>query len=156
VADAELDAVTDAALLGLRAFVMLAERSLQAAGQPVTLTQYRTLAALAAGGPQSPGMLASRLGVGPSTVTRMCDRLVRSGLIRRRADRNDRRGVRIALTEAGRSVVDEVSRRRRVELAAVLRRLPRGQRAQLREALSAFAAAAGDGEEPSWPPGRFG
>src|ERR1700758_166207 len=61
----------------------LAARSLAAAGDEVTLPQYRALVVLAARGPQGTAELAAVLAVTPSTVTRMCDQLVRQGLIRR-------------------------------------------------------------------------
>ena len=40
-------------------------------------------------------------------MTNRLDRLERAGLVERRPDPNDRRGKLIALTEAGRRVIDE-------------------------------------------------
>ncbi|HZU77174.1 MAG TPA: MarR family transcriptional regulator, partial [Dehalococcoidia bacterium] len=47
------------------------------------------------------GVLAARLGVSPSTVTGLVDRLAARGFVRRHEDREDRRLVRNVLTEEG-------------------------------------------------------
>src|SRR6516162_2599779 len=85
------------------------------------LAASRALVAVAARGPQGTAELAAVLAVNPSTATRMCDRLVRKGLVRRHRQAGDRRSVRIALTAPGRDLVAEVTRRRRAELARLLR-----------------------------------
>src|ERR1700758_5540342 len=77
------DELVDTVLAASRALVAVAARSLAAAGDEVTLPQYRALVVLAARGPQGTAELAAALAVNPSTVTRMCDRLVRRGLVRR-------------------------------------------------------------------------
>ena len=85
-----------------------------------------------------------------STAGRMCDRLVRKGLMQRRRESADRRAVRISLTKAGRDLVDEVTRRRRSEIARILRRMPVADRGPVRVALRAFADAAGEVPEQAW------
>ena len=104
------DELVDTVLAASRALVAVAARSLAAAGDEVTLPQYRALVVLAARGPQGTAELAAALAVNPSTATRMCDRLVRKGLIRRHRQPGDRRAIRIALTAPGRDLVAEVSR----------------------------------------------
>jgi DNA-binding MarR family transcriptional regulator len=145
VADDEL---VDTVLAASRALVAVAARSLAAAGDEVTLPQYRALVVLAARGPQGTAELAAALAVTPSTVTRLCDRLVRKGLVRRHRQAGDRRSVRIALTGAGRHLVAEVSRRRRAELARLLGALPPDQHEPVIAAFRAFAAAAGELPQP--------
>ena len=145
VADDEL---VDTVLAASRALVAVAARSLAAAGDEVTLPQYRALVVLAARGPQGTAELAAALAVNPSTATRMCDRLVRKGLIRRHRQPGDRRSVRIALTAPGRDLVAEVSRRRRAELARLLKALPPEEHEPVIAAFRAFAAAAGELPQP--------
>jgi DNA-binding MarR family transcriptional regulator len=99
---------------------------------------------LAARGPQGTAELAAALAVNPSTATRMCDRLVRKGLVRRHRQAGDRRAVRIALTAAGRDLVAEVTRRRRAELARLLQALPPAEHQPVIAAFRAFAAVAGE------------
>lgn len=140
----ELDRVTDSALVALRAFVAVAVRALDAAGVSLTIPQYRALAVLSVNGPQTAGRLAGLLGVDPSTVTRMCDRLARQRLIRRRTDPADRRSVTVELTPTGEQVIEDVTHHRRIELAKILRAIPAARRKLLVEVLEQFATAAGE------------
>jgi DNA-binding MarR family transcriptional regulator len=142
------DELVDTVLAASRALVAVAARSLSSAGDEVTLPQYRALVVLAARGPQGTAELAAELAVNPSTVTRMCDRLVRKGLVRRHRPAGDRRSVRIALTAPGRDLVAEVTRRRRAELARLLEALPPDQHEPVIAAFRAFAAAAGELPQP--------
>src|SRR5271154_4805093 len=142
------DELVDTVLAASRALVAVAARSLAAAGDEVTLPQYRALVVLAAAGPQGMAELAAALAVNPSTATRLCDRLGRKGLARRHRRAGDRRLVRIALTAAGRDLVAEVTRRRRAELARLLGALPPGQHEPVIAAFRAFAAAAGELPQP--------
>ncbi len=144
------DDLVDAVLGASRALVAVAARSLADLAEDVTLPQYRALVELAARGPQRLADLAAALGVDRSTATRMCDRLVRKQLVQRRRISTDRRGVRISLTPAGRALVEEVTRRRRVEIAQILRRMPRADRASALRALRVFADAAGEVPEQDW------
>jgi DNA-binding MarR family transcriptional regulator len=142
--------VVDALLSASRALVGLAARSLAGLDADVTLPQFRTLVVLAARGPQRAVEVAAELGVNPSTGTRMCDRLVRKGLIRRTRTATDRRGVRLTLTPAGRDLVDEVTRRRREELARIVAAIPTSGHAALVRALRAFTAASGELRDDEW------
>jgi len=54
----------------------------------------------------SPGSLVQQTLVTSGTMTNRVDRLERRGLVRRSPDPSDRRGVIVALTPAGRTVVD--------------------------------------------------
>jgi DNA-binding MarR family transcriptional regulator len=140
----------DAVLGASRALVAVAARSLSGEAEDVTLAQYRMLVELAARGPQRVADLATVLEVESSTVTRMCDRLVRKRLVARRRISQDRRAVRVALTADGRRLVAEVSRRRRREIGQILARMPALDRATVRRALRAFADAAGAVPEQDW------
>ena len=93
--------VTEAIIQASRAMVAIAVRSLGEGTEDVTLPQYRTLVVLTYGRRRLAD-LAEDLAVSPSTATRMCDRLVRKGLISRGRDEIDRREVNLDLTAAGR------------------------------------------------------
>jgi DNA-binding MarR family transcriptional regulator len=121
--------------------------------EDVTLTQYRSLVVLASRGPQGIASLAEALGVTPPTASRLCGRLVRKGLVRRRTDRNDRRQVRVALTEAGRRLVDVVTERRRREIADLLSAVPEDARRSVAAGLQLLADAAGEVPEQDWSTG---
>lgn len=71
--------------------------------------QWDVLAALRrAGDPfeMSPGQLGAATMVTSGTMTNRVDRLVEQGLVVRRPDPGDRRGVRVRLTDEGRARVD--------------------------------------------------
>jgi DNA-binding MarR family transcriptional regulator len=149
----EQEAVVDAVLSASRVLVAVAARSLADAGEEVTLTQYRSLVVLASRGPQSMAALAEAVAVTPATASRMCDRLVKKGLVRRRSDRHDRRAVRLALTESGRDLVDAVSARRRREIAELLEGIAPETQQSVVSALTHLAQSAGEVPEQSWSTG---
>jgi DNA-binding MarR family transcriptional regulator len=147
------EAVVDAVLTASRTLIAVAERSLGAAAEETTLAQYRALVVLASRGPQRLVDLARALAVTPPTAGRMCDRLLRKGLIRRHRARADRREVLVSVTSAGREVVDHATAQRRELLAEILGRLPARQQAAVAAALEAFAEAAGEVPDSQWPAG---
>ena len=145
------ESAVDAVLTASRTMIAVATMSLGTAAEETTIAQYRALVVLASRGPQRQVDLAAALGVTPSTAGRMCDRLVRKGLIRRHRTRADRRAVQVSITAAGRDVVDQATARRRALIAAILGRLPAGQQAAVADALRAFAEAAGEIPDSRWP-----
>ncbi len=147
------DAIVDAVLTASRAFVAVAARSLGDVAEEVTLTQYRTLVVLASRGPQSLVELADAVAVTPPTATRMCDRLIKKGLILRRQDRGDRRLVRLTLADKGRHLVDEVTTRRRKEIVRLVQAVPPDQRAAMVDSLQRLSAAAGEVPDQDWSAG---
>jgi DNA-binding MarR family transcriptional regulator len=147
------DRDVDAVLAGSRAMIAVAVRSLSAVAEDITIAQYRTLVVLASRGPQKLADLAEQLAVSPSTAGRMCDRLVRRELVARQRADDDRRVVRISLTPAGRRIVDEATKQRRVYLAAVLAELVPERRREVAAAFRAFAGAAGEIPDEEWPQG---
>jgi DNA-binding MarR family transcriptional regulator len=149
----EPDSMVDAVLSASRVLVAIAARSLADAGEDVTLTQYRSLVVLASRGPQTIADLAELLAVTPPTASRLCERLVKKGLIRRRAGQHDRRQVRIALTATGRELIDAVTVRRRREIAELMSSIrPEAQRSVV-AALTQLAEVAGEVPEQDWSAG---
>ncbi len=147
------DSVLDAVLTASRVLVAMAARSLADTGEEVTLTQYRSLVVLASRGPQGVASLAEAVAVTPPTASRLVDRLVRKGLVRRRADQHDRRQVRIGLTEAGRALVDQVTERRRAEMTELLTSIPLEIKEPMADGLRLLAEAAGEVPEQDWSAG---
>ncbi len=142
--------VVDAVLRASRVLVSVAVRSLAAADHDVTLPQYRALVVLASRGPQRPTELAEALALHPSTITRLCDRLVTKRLVHRAESATNRREVSIRLTPAGRRLVDAVTERRRAEIADIVARVPAGERATMVHALHALGEAAGEPADAAW------
>jgi DNA-binding MarR family transcriptional regulator len=86
----------------------------------------------------------------------MCDRLVRKRLITRTRDEVDRREVDLALTNAGRSLVDEVAHRRKSELRKLVADVPKEERDRLIVALRSVADAVGEVPDADWTLGWSG
>jgi DNA-binding MarR family transcriptional regulator len=139
-----------ALMVASRAFVGVTARSLAGTDAEVTLTQFRTLMVLAMRGAQRPADISAELNVVPSTGTRMCERLVRKGLVRRRRIPTDRRVVRLELTPTGRDLVEGVVRRRRAELTAIVDATAACWTPAVTAALLAFAEATGEVPEHHW------
>ncbi|MFG2622627.1 MarR family winged helix-turn-helix transcriptional regulator [Streptomyces sp. NPDC048507] len=154
----DADAVIRALYAASQVLVAVSARSLAAAGAKVTLAQFRMLVVLATRGAAKLVALAEAMGVNPSTAMRMVDRLIAVGLADRRPNPDDRRETILTVTRGGLRLVEEVTARRREEIAAIAARIEPGERSALLGALSAFGAAgagpvAPEGEEPLFPLG---
>jgi DNA-binding MarR family transcriptional regulator len=86
--------------------------------------------------------LAGELKMLLSSASRLCDRLVASGMVERVPGRADRREIALYLTSSSRQLLDELRRTRRQMLTAVLEKMSAGGRAALIRGLTEFAAAA--------------
>ncbi len=144
------DDLVEALLAAGRAMVAIAARSLADLAFEVTLPQFRALVVLASRGPQRVVDISAELGVNPSTATRMCDRLVLKKLVRRYRSTSDRREVRLTLTASGTRLVQEVSARRRVELARLVESMPQSWVRPLTAALKSLSESVGELPESEW------
>src|SRR5664279_722607 len=127
----DITEATEKLVLASRALVAIAARSIALAEESVTLTQFRSLVVLATRGPITSVELAEHLGTAPSSVTRLCDRLLSKGVIGRAEDPTDRRIRLLELTPVGRQLVNDVTDARRAEIRRVVERLSKRERAQL-------------------------
>ncbi|WP_019180776.1 MarR family winged helix-turn-helix transcriptional regulator [Microbacterium yannicii] len=105
--------------------------------------QFAVLAALWVHGPHTLGELADRERVSAPSMNRTVNCLQEPGYITRSADENDGRKVVIALTESGRSVVDETARRRDAWVEAALADLAPDERETLAAAAAIMERMAG-------------
>ncbi|BDD75887.1 MarR family winged helix-turn-helix transcriptional regulator [Streptomyces violaceoruber] len=144
----DVDAVTREVLTASRLLVAVSARSLSAVEERVTLPQFRMLVVLSARGATKLVALADLLHVAPSTAMRMVDRLIAAGLADRQVNPDNRRETLLRLTAEGRRTVEEVTARRRTEIAVIVERLSPEKRRVLIDALAAFNEA---GAEPSAP-----
>jgi DNA-binding MarR family transcriptional regulator len=85
----------------------------------LSLRQYAALSGIRQGA-SSPGELARLWQVTPAVITGVIDRLERRELVRREPDPNDRRRLRLALTDTGLAASALVERALTEELAAQL------------------------------------
>jgi DNA-binding MarR family transcriptional regulator len=148
----------EALLRASRVLVGIAARSLADVDE-VTLPQFRALVVVSARPVTTMSDLADALAVHATTATRLCDRLVDKRLLRRSPSADDRRATELSLTASGRRLVDRVTTRRRRDLDEIATRLPPGAVEAVRDALMAFAEAAGEPGDPridlfGWADGR--
>jgi DNA-binding MarR family transcriptional regulator len=148
-AAADVQDLVTAVLTASRVLLSVAVRSLAEVEDTVTIPQFRTLVVLDAHGQMNLNRLSGLLGVTPSTALRMIDRLLAVELVSRRDNPANRREVLLELTEAGRLIVEQVTAKRRAEIARIVTGMPASQRTELTAALRAFADAAGEPEPRS-------
>jgi len=148
------DELVDAILDASRGLAALDAVSL--ATVDLTIAQHRALAELAARGPCRLAELAVSLEVDRSTASRIADRLARKRLVNRRRLSADRRGVRVSVTRLGRELVEEVDRRRRMEVSGIAERIGRVEAATALAGLRLLADATGEHHQrdASVGPGR--
>src|SRR5919202_2766246 len=144
VAQPTIDDDVHATLVASRALTGVLARSLADVLEVVTLPQFRALVVLCAEGPLRSGVLAERLGIHQSTFTRLADRLVAQGWVRREPNAESRREVLVDLTDAGRELVTKVLDARRADLARILRAASPQDRVAIRAGFEAFARTAGE------------
>jgi DNA-binding MarR family transcriptional regulator len=134
----------DAVMRASRALVGIAAASIADVVDIVTVPQLRVLVMVATRGPLNLAAVAAGLDVSASNASRICDRLLKAGLLDRRDLPSDRRHITLTLTEAGQALVDKVLDHRRSAVERVLRDMSAHDRKQLAEALDLFATAAGE------------
>jgi len=142
----------EAVLAACRVLVAVSAQSMAAVEDVADLTQVRALVVVASRGSVSLSELAAATNIHLTRASRLCDRLVASGLINRADDPSNRRQLTLTLTPEGEQVVHSVMRRRHEALEPILARMRKqmtvSRRAQLVSLLQDFALAGGEPSEP--------
>lgn len=81
--------------------------------------------------PPTMGELSAELELPLSSATRMADGLVRANFVERRADPNDRRVVRLCMTDSGRQFIEMGTSYLRQRILQLLNHFSAGEQAQL-------------------------
>ena len=136
VPPADVDVVVDAT----RVIGHLIAESLAGLEPAITVPQWRVLV-LVSQGACNVSTVAEDLRIHASNATRICDRLVNAGLVRRRRDTDDRRNVVLTLTGAGRRVYNKAMRARRIQVERAMARMSPPQRRAFIKGMAAFAEA---------------
>jgi DNA-binding MarR family transcriptional regulator len=105
-------------------------------GSGLTPPRLSALSVVLFAGPLSLSALADAEQVRAPTMSRIVDALVKAGLVTRKTDPHDRRGVRIAATEAGRRLLEEGRARRVGALAERLAGLTDAEHRALRRGVA--------------------
>ncbi|GAA4053057.1 MarR family transcriptional regulator [Arthrobacter methylotrophus] len=88
------------------------------------------------------GEIARNLGVKVPSATEQIIKLERAGLVKREADPDDSRAVRVVATAAGRAAVENADRRRNEFIAGILATLSQTERDAVEAALPVFGKIA--------------
>lgn len=118
----------------------LQERVTTTAGVPVERSGYGVLRVLDESEPMPISALARLLGLDTSTVSRQVSALVRDGLIVRDQDAEDRRVIRVSLSETGRHALARLRAARHQVFAEIVSGWSDDDRAALAPLLSRLAA----------------
>lgn len=114
----------------------------------LTPSQLHTVRWIGTDGPLTMGEIARRLGITDKTITGVVDRLERAGLARRVRDEQDRRVVRVALTEGGEKTFRTIRDCALRNTAGLLSLLSAEERAGLLRVIERIAQAFASGETP--------
>jgi DNA-binding MarR family transcriptional regulator len=104
----------------------------------VTPQQAETLQLIADKGAVSTSLLATLLGIDPSTASRNLAGLERAGFITRKKGADDARQTDVRLTPRGKRTAESVGADALAAMVTVLERLPRAERGKIVEALEAL------------------
>jgi len=99
------------ALLAQAGHLMVGDFADEIRAQGLSLLEWRVLATLVESPPLAVGMLARRAVTKQPTLTRLLDRLVQQGLVRRIAAPSDRRQTLVAITPTGQALVGGLTER---------------------------------------------
>lgn len=127
----ESDAMSDEAfLVSFETFAQAVRRARGGAARDgaLTLSQYGLLQAMSGRQAARVRDLADEAGIAPSTATRILDVLERRAIVRRTRSADDRRGVTVSLTDAGRAALDSQAEWMRGRQLAFYQRLPEVER----------------------------
>lgn len=93
----------------------------------------------------TPGELSSKLELSSGAMTNRLDRMERGGLIQRKPDPTDRRGVRVEMTDEGRHAWRDSTNAQAIKEALIASALSKREQHQLNELLRKLMLAFEDG-----------
>jgi DNA-binding MarR family transcriptional regulator len=111
----------------------------------VTPQQAETLQLIADRGAVSTSLLATLLGIDPSTASRNLTGLEKAGFVTRKKGSDDARQTDVRLTPRGKRTADAVNDEALQAFSQLIEKLPRGERQRVMDALEVLAKAI-DGE----------
>ncbi len=111
----------------------------------VDVVSYPILSAIDRVGPINSSRLGPTVGLDRSFVSRLADRLIGAGLLRRQADPSDRRVTLLALSDEGEQVVGVLRQRLTAAIEQMLEDWPAAERHSLAELMTRFVAELNSG-----------
>ena len=117
----------------------------------LTGPQLVCIGALGRLGTTTPSEVARHVALSQATVTGIVDRLTRRQLVTRKRSKSDRRLVKVALTEAGRALLEQAPSALQETFATALAELPTAEQENIRRTLNTIVAMMGVGELDAAP-----
>jgi DNA-binding MarR family transcriptional regulator len=108
----------------------------------LTIPQLKSLFLIAREGSMNTKSLAKELGVTPSNVTGIIDRLVRQGLVSRQENPEDRRMLELRVTDKGETILTSLREETISSMSEVLSRMNTEELSWLSRGLASLAKAA--------------
>ena len=134
----------DAVMRASRALVGITAASIAEVDDQVTVPQLRVMMMIATRGAMNLVAVAAGLEVSSPNASRICDRLLKAGMLDRTEDPRDRRHVTLTLTSDGEALIEQVVRHRRTAIRKILRTMSSRECEDVGTVMSAFADAAGE------------
>ena len=113
----------------------------QARARDITPQQAETLQLIAERGEVSTSLVATILGIDPSTASRNLAGLDRAGLVSRKRGATDGRQTDVRLSAKGRRLVDSIKNDAQKAYASLLDRLPKQDRQRVTDAIDLLSQA---------------
>jgi len=136
--DVLLEHTVETVVRAARVFSAVTAESIAQAGAGITLPQLRVLVLASTSSELNNNAVAEALDVHISNASRICERLVQAGLLRRRHAPSDRRQVQLDLTPEGTRLVSAVADHRRTIFSQTLSAMDDDGQTRLVAALEAF------------------
>jgi DNA-binding MarR family transcriptional regulator len=130
-------------LLARASHVVSTEFHEQLRRRGISVPVWRVLASLIGSTGETVTGLAEACLLQQPTMTKLLDRMVRDGLVKRSQDTRDRRVVRVALTPRGEAVATELAEAAKLHEAEVLARHPEAEALAIKSLLRAIMARNG-------------
>jgi MarR family transcriptional regulator, organic hydroperoxide resistance regulator len=130
-------------LLARASHVVSTEFHEQLRRRSISVPVWRVLASLIGSTGETVTGLAEVCLLQQPTMTKLLDRMVRDGLVKRSQDTRDRRVVRVALTPRGETVANELAEVAKLHEAEVLARHPEAEALAIKSLLRAIMARNG-------------
>ena len=118
----------------------------------LSLPQFRTLIFLNRTENSSLSALAEHIGLSPSAMSRLVNRLVQDQLVDRQEVSTNRRQIALVLTEDGKATLEKVRSEIRLRLADSLKQLPTNDQKKIQHAMKLLHAVFENREANGNPP----
>ena len=139
--------IADSILRSSRAILAIAVKSLNEIEEVMSIPQYRILVILGGRGDIPMNEIVKETSLAPASATRLCDDLIKKGLLDRKSHPDDRRQVIVAITNEGAQLLKDVTESRRRMIQEVVSKLSDVDLSDVNKGFELFANASPEPDE---------